>query len=358
MNILVVQSAKIGDMVCTTPLFRAIKQSLPGAKLYVMGNATNKAVVEGNPHIAEYIVQPKNNSAVRSILKEKDVDVVICTSPNPSVLLQALMAGVSEIIVPKIEGGWSPYATKIYRFFSLFATRVPVRFGHYVPGEYLRLLEPLGVHATNTDKELVYSEAARARAGKILQEAGVDKGSNFLVGVAPGVGNGVKTWGAKRFAEVAISLSEKYNATIVIIGGPADHEATASFRAALPAHVPVVDVAQKLSMDELKALVAQLHLFVSVDTGPIYIAEAFGIPTVDIVGPMDEREQPPQGSLHKSVVPPGRAASVLHIFNTSVVDVDEATRQAHSITPAMVLAAIEDLMAQNKALFAKHTSVV
>ena len=36
-----------------------------------------------------------------------------------------------------------------------------------------------------------------------------------------------------------------------------------------------------------------VHLFISVDTGPIYIAEAFNVPTVDIVGPVDENVQPP-----------------------------------------------------------------
>ncbi len=358
MNIFVVQSAKIGDMVCTTPLFRAIKQSLPEATLYVMGNAINQTVVAGNPHIAEYIVQPASSREVRALLRSKHIDVLICTTPNPFVLLQALLARVPKIIVPKIEGGWSPYATKTYRLLSFFATRVSLRFGHYVPREYLRLLEPLDVHATDTTKELVYSDAAYTHARHVLQDAGVDFGKDFLIGVAPGVGNGIKTWGTERFAEVVITLSKKYGATIVLVGGPADQVAASSLRAMLPAHVCIVDTAQKLSMDELKALVAQLHLFISVDTGPIYIAEAYNVPTVDIVGPMDEREQPPQGLLHKSVVPLGRVAPVLHIFNTSVVDIEEATRQAQSITPAMVLAAVDELMAQNKALFAKHSSVV
>ena len=49
------------------------------------------------------------------------------------------------------------------------------------------------------------------------------------------------------------------------------------------------------SLDELKALIQRLSLFISVDTGPIYIAEAFDVPTIDIIGPMDENEQPPRG---------------------------------------------------------------
>jgi len=44
-----------------------------------------------------------------------------------------------------------------------------------------------------------------------------------------------------------------------------------------------------------------MSLYVSADTGPIYIAEAFNVPTIDITGPVNENEQPPQGEKHKIV---------------------------------------------------------
>ena len=105
----------------------------------------------------------------------------------------------------------------------------------------------------------------------------------------------------------------------------------------------IIDASEKFSIDELKALIAQAGLFISVDTGPLYIAEAFGVPTVDIVGPMDEREQPPIGEHHKVVVPP-RTAAAIHIMNARVYDEQEARRQIEAISVEMVCEAVDGFL--------------
>ncbi len=78
-----------------------------------------------------------------------------------------------------------------------------------------------------------------------------------------------------------------------------------------------------------------MHCFISVDTGPIYIAEAFGIPTIDIVGPMDENEQPPRGPMHRIVRTD--AAPVIHIMNSRVYDAAKARKAIEDITVDMVV---------------------
>lgn len=98
------------------------------------------------------------------------------------------------------------------------------------------------------------------------------------------------------------------------------------------------------SIDELKALIAQAGLFVAVDTGPVYIAEAFGTPTVDIVGPMDEREQPPRGEIHLVVVPPAPRTPQLHIMNARVYNEEEVRRQTESISVEMVAGACRKIL--------------
>ncbi len=95
-------------------------------------------------------------------------------------------------------------------------------------------------------------------------------------------------------------------------------------------------------LDELKALIAKLNLFISVDTGPIYIAEAFNIPTVDIIGPMAENEQPPQGKLHKIVKIENRIPQ-LHIMNARLYDKQEARRQIEEISVEMVIEKFDNL---------------
>ena len=82
----------------------------------------------------------------------------------------------------------------------------------------------------------------------------------------------------------------------------------------------------------------------SVDRGPLYIAEAFGVPTVDIVGPVDEREQPPIDVRHVVVVPEGRRRAELHVMNGRVYDAAEARRQVVAISVEQVTRSIDELM--------------
>ncbi|GAG36860.1 unnamed protein product, partial [marine sediment metagenome] len=56
-----------------------------------------------------------------------------------------------------------------------------------------------------------------------------------------------------------------------------------------------VDSSQALSLIELAALLKYLKVFISVDTGPLYMANAMGTSVVDIAGPIDIYEQPPLG---------------------------------------------------------------
>jgi ADP-heptose:LPS heptosyltransferase len=112
----------------------------------------------------------------------------------------------------------------------------------------------------------------------------------------------------------------------------------------LPESDSVVNACEKFSIDELKACISKLDLFVAVDTGPIYIAEAFDVPTVDIVGPMDENEQPPRGEKHVVVIPPNHRISELHIMNAREYNAEEALKQTLSVMPEMVFTACEKIL--------------
>src|SRR3989338_4216900 len=59
-KIAIMQTAKLGDMVCSTAMFRAVKEKYPESRLFVIGNKINKEVLEGNPDVDEYLVY-KNN---------------------------------------------------------------------------------------------------------------------------------------------------------------------------------------------------------------------------------------------------------------------------------------------------------
>ena len=80
----------------------------------------------------------------------------------------------------------------------------------------------------------------------------------------------------------------------------------------------------------------------------MYIAEAFGVPTVDIIGPIDEREQPPTGEMHKIVKLESRASPELFVMNASIYDKNEARRQVELISVNMVKEKTDEIIADMK----------
>ena len=57
-RILVIQTAKIGDFVVTTPVFRALRQRLPGVEIVVLLHPVNRPLAEALDCIDRVIVLP------------------------------------------------------------------------------------------------------------------------------------------------------------------------------------------------------------------------------------------------------------------------------------------------------------
>jgi len=55
LKILVIITGKIGDLVCTTPVFREIKKKFPDSYLTAAIRKQSYGVVQNNPHIDKFI---------------------------------------------------------------------------------------------------------------------------------------------------------------------------------------------------------------------------------------------------------------------------------------------------------------
>jgi len=213
--------------------------------------------------------------------------------------------------------------------------------GVYAPRERLKALEPLGIFSDDTKKILGFSETAEKKAIDIISELSSDY--KYLVGISAGAGNKEKQWDPKKFAEVANYLIEERDAHIIVFGGEKDTPESKEMMSAINNKFSVTD-STLISIDDLKARISKLDVFISVNTGPLYIAEAFDVATVDLVGPVNPWDQPPQGNIHKMVFSPGRPKPLLYIMNSRNHDVREAERIAQSTRIKDVITATEEAL--------------
>lgn len=341
-KILIVQSAKLGDMVCTTPMFRAVKRAYPDVELWVGGSRVNKALLEHNRDVDHYCIWENEPDELIRIIREQGFDYACITTPDVRSLAILALAGISSIASPKVIGG-EPIQTRTYPMLSKCTIQVEHRMGCYAPREYLKLLEPLRIIATDTRKYLSFSAQAAARVAQFIENHRGE--ARLVVAVAPSAGNKIKLWPPDRFAAVSEYLVRHQNAVVFLVGGQGDREEVEAVTR-LTSSPRIVYALNVFSVDELKAFISRLDLFVSADTGPIYIAEAFGVRTVDIVGPMDEKGQPPTGKRHAVVLPPGSRVPQLFVLNARAYDVREARRQMEATEVVSVISAVERVLCE------------
>lgn len=67
-------TANIGDMVCTTPLFRAIKKHNPHARIVVVGIPRNEVFLKHNTDVDRYISSKQSPFAIIRELRREHAD--------------------------------------------------------------------------------------------------------------------------------------------------------------------------------------------------------------------------------------------------------------------------------------------
>lgn len=343
-KIIVVPTGKLGDVVCVTPVLRAVRTYLPEARLIVAGTSKLHRPLLADSGLADEYLDLEEPRAIARV-RESGAKAALITGPSFVSTALLFLAGVPLVVAPVVRGGFSPAETCLYRIIRRLVCTFPYEIDQYAPQERLKVLEPLGISTNDTKKQLGFSQAASKKIEQLFIDHGIDRNKNLVVGISLSAGNKIKEWPVERFAEVIDHLAHKYQAKVLIIGDKTDVVKAEALYGYLKEETEVLDTTGKFNLDELKTLISKLKLFISVDTGPIYIAEAFSIPTVNIVGPVDERVQPPRGRIHRNVLPPGRTRAELSILNARIYNREEARRQVLSISASLVTEVIDQLLA-------------
>ena len=150
--------------------------------------------------------------------------------------------------------------------------------------------------APSAEPLLAIPDAARRAARERLAA----HGRGPLVGVHVSGGRLVKQWEPDKFAEVARRLATERGATIVLTGGPRDRPMVDVVKAQVPP-AQLIDVAGEIGLPELAAVLEQLDLLVTGDTGPMHLASAVRTPVVAVFGPSEPVRYAPSGAADRIV---------------------------------------------------------
>lgn len=299
-KILVVNVNWLGDIIFSTPVFKALKKRYPGARVSCLAVPRVKEILECVPGVDEVIVYDEKGRDRGLFAKTRLIARLKQEKFDAAFLL---------------HGSWT-------RALLVYLAGIPVRVGHTrkkgrflthgapFPGEekhksdvYLSVIEAFGVPVPDRACELSVSEQAKEEIVSILANEGIGAQEKFVVVHTSG-NWGLKRWPKENWAGLIRRLSGELKIKVVISEGPAEIE-WAEEVARLSAVKPVV-LAGKTDLKQLVALLARADLVISADSGPLHIASCVNHNVIGIFGPTMPATTGPRGKaraviFHKDV---------------------------------------------------------
>lgn len=270
-KILVIRLDRIGDVVLSTPVIRALRQNFPQAIIHFLVKEYTLDIVAGNPHINEVCVYGKDKL-------EKDYDIAIALHP-----------GIHQNYLTFISGAYLRigYASSGGGFFltNIVADNSQECSCHEVELT-LKAMEALGCFAKNKYLEIYENKQAKEFIQHLLLELGIFS-TDFLVIIHPGARQKYLRWDNEKFSHIAARLMRERKAKVIIIGTPVERKLIEKISLDMPQGL---FYCPDLTLSQLISLLSRGNLFIGNSTGPMHIAAALGIPVVAIFGPKHPRD--------------------------------------------------------------------
>ncbi len=284
MKILVRGPNWAGDLVMSTPGFRALRAGFPEARITLHVRAGLELLVSGAPWFDQVIAVESYRAGGLALLREGwglrrrgGFDLGLCIPESVSSALLMRAAGVRHVVGYRSAGRGlllhQPVAP-------------PSEWGRdrLVPRELfvLGLMTAVGCQGRGSELELFTTDEEERGASVLLEQRGIDPGRS-LVALAPGASYGPsKHWPASSFARVG-DAAARAGASVILLGTSAERSLTAGVRSRMTEGA--VDLAGALDLGVLKAVIRRTTVLVCNDAGARHIAGAFGVPCTVLFGP-------------------------------------------------------------------------
>lgn len=278
-NILVIQTAFIGDVVLTLPLIQVLKEYFAFSNIDVVVVPRAAELLSNHPAISEIIVYDKRGRdrgwvgfwRLVKRLRKKEYDLGIIPHRSLRSGLLALLAGI-PLRIGFSKGPARFLHSKVVRYQSTL---------HEIERN-LSLLNALGIeHHQRVLPSLYPSRQMKIKVDRLLAEHGL-QGAHNLIAIGPGTVWNTKRWMKEGFAALVTRLSESGWRSL-LVGGQEDEElCNEILQMAGESHA--VSFAGKLSLLESAELLGRCRSLVSNDSAPMHLAVAMRTPVVAIFG--------------------------------------------------------------------------
>lgn len=272
-DVLVIIVARIGDTLLATPALRALKAAIPQGRLTVLAHPKRLEVLQHLSFIDVLEGITKTSAPARGWIGKNRYDVALVYGHDAALVRYALRVSDGVIAFRQRDAALNR------RLAHLVAE--PSEPQHAVLHR-LSLLAPLGLAAAG-DLRLAYCVTGEERTWARQWLAAQVPPGRPLIGLqmASFPTKAHRDWPVSSFQELMARIAAvRAEARFLLLGDAAAAVKAAPLIAACPQQA--VLAAGRLSLRQSAALMAELDLYIGVDTGPTHIAGALGIPMVTL----------------------------------------------------------------------------
>ena len=296
-NILIIKMSSLGDVLHTLPFVAVLRERFPKARLTWLVHPQFGAFVPDPPMVDEVIHFDKVKfnrmgisdkwsyfKAMRALLHSKKFDLVIdMQGLFKSAVLAAISGCDNRIGYCEMREGSGLISKAI----------TGAHAKDHVIERYLDVARYLGC----TVSEVQFPMPDLQKEWQAVQSKAEAVKTSFIV-LVPGARWETKIWPAGHFAKLAemILLDGQQ---VVLAGGPEDVPLGKQIAGLIPG---VTNLTGKTSLRELGALIQHCTAYISVDTGPLFIAAAMKRPLVAMYGPTRPHRTGPYGSAEATII--------------------------------------------------------
>lgn len=307
MNILIVKTSAIGDVIHTLPALNALRRKYPEARIDWLVEEAAADLVLGHKAVDTVLVS-RRKSWIRDLkrgrvlaawrgfsdfvkrLRTIEYDLLV---DFQGLLKSGIFVGLARAKRKVGFGKGMEHAECSYIFLN--EPVPPVNMDQHAAVRELLLLKAIGVESEEVVFDLPVGNEQREKVGQLLAAEGIDA-VKPLVAINPMTTWETKHWRNERFARVADQLLNR-GLAVVFSGGPQDVQGIERIRAAMTGKA--VSLAGRTTLKELAALYERVDVLITTDTGPMHLAAAAGTPVVALFGPTAPWRTGPFGSGHK-----------------------------------------------------------
>jgi len=279
-RILVIRLDKIGDVVLSTPVIKALRDAYPDSYIAFMVRPYAKQVVKGNPYLDRALVYDKyrdekgiiGNWKFISELRKRRFDIAIILHPTKRSHIVPFLAGIPERVGYDRKLGF------------LLTKKVPhtKQMGLKHEIDYtLDMLRYIGVEPKDRTLHMPINDMSDAKVRHIFEVNGIGENDTTVV-INPGASCPSKRWPPENFAKVADRLMEKYGTKVILISSGEEKMIGADVAHSMKVHP--VNLCGVTTVGDLASILKRSKLLISNDSGPVHIACALGTPVVAIFG--------------------------------------------------------------------------